>query len=159
VLNAGVANFAGIEEETIEEFDRQFAVNVRAPFFTVQQLLPLLGEGSSIVLLSSVVARIAFPGVPAYSATKGAVDVLVRTFANDLGGRGIRVNGVAPGATETDMASFLQDPAAREGIIAGQALKRLGQPDDIADAILFFGTDQSRWITGRTIEVSGGTRL
>ena len=159
VANAGVATFASIEQQTVEDFDRQFAVNVRAPFFTVQQLLPLLGDGSRIVLLSSVVARAAFPGAPAYSATKGAVDVLVRSFAVELGPRGIRVNAVAPGATETDMASFLQDPAAREGVIAGQALKRIAQPDDIADVILFLSSDGARWITGRTIEASGGSRL
>jgi NAD(P)-dependent dehydrogenase (short-subunit alcohol dehydrogenase family) len=159
VANAGVAKFAGVADETVEDFDRQFAVNVRAPFFTVQQLLPLLGEGASIVLLSSVVARAAFPGAAAYSATKGAVDVMVRSFAAELGAQGIRVNAVAPGATETDMASFLQDPAAREGVLAGQALKRIAQPDDIADVILFLGSDQSRWVTGRTIEASGGSRL
>ncbi|WP_404711208.1 SDR family NAD(P)-dependent oxidoreductase [Sphingomonas sp. MMS24-J13] len=159
VANAGVATFAGIEEQTVEDFDRQFAVNVRAPFFTVQQLLPLMGEGTRIVLLSSVVARAAFPGAPAYSATKGAVDVLVRSFAIELGPKGIRVNAVAPGATETDMASFLQNPAAREGVLAGQALKRIAQPDDIADVILFLSSDAGRWITGRTIEASGGSRL
>jgi NAD(P)-dependent dehydrogenase (short-subunit alcohol dehydrogenase family) len=159
VANAGVATFAGIEEQTVEDFDRQFAVNVRAPFFTVQQLLPLIGDGSRIVLLSSVVARAAFPGAPAYSATKGAVDVLVRSLAVELGPKGIRVNAVAPGATETDMASFLQNPAAREGVLAGQALKRIAQPDDIADVILFLSSEGARWITGRTIEASGGSRL
>jgi NAD(P)-dependent dehydrogenase (short-subunit alcohol dehydrogenase family) len=159
VANAGVATFATIEQQTVEDFDRQFAVNVRAPFFTVQQLLPLIGEGGRIVLLSSVVARAAFPGAPAYSATKGAVDVLVRSFAVELGPRGIRVNAVAPGATETDMASFLQDPATREGVIAGQALKRIAQPDDIADVVLFLSSEGSRWITGRTIEASGGSRI
>lgn len=159
VANAGVATFATIEEQTVEDFDRQFAVNVRAPFFTVQQLLPLIGDGARIILLSSVVARAAYPGAPAYSATKGAVDVLVRSFATELGPRGIRVNAVAPGATETDMASFLQDPAAREGVLAGQALKRIAQPDDIADVILFLSSDAARWVTGRTIEASGGSRL
>jgi NAD(P)-dependent dehydrogenase (short-subunit alcohol dehydrogenase family) len=159
VANAGVANWASLEQETVENFDRQFAVNVRAPFFTVQQLLPLIEDGGRIILLSSVVGRVAFEGVPAYSATKGAVDVLVRAFALELGAKGIRVNAIAPGATETDMASFLQDPAAREGILAGQALKRIAQPDDIADAILLLTSHEARWITGRTIEVSGGTRL
>ena len=160
VNNAGVAQFATIEEQTIEDFDRHFAINVRAPFFLTQQLLPLLGEGSSVIFLSSVVARVAFDHTSAYSATKGAVEVLTRNLAKELGPRGIRVNAVAPGAIDTDMAKdFLGTEESREYVKSIQALKRIGQPDDIADAVLFLASDQSRWVDGRSIEVSGGTRL
>jgi NAD(P)-dependent dehydrogenase (short-subunit alcohol dehydrogenase family) len=160
VANAGVGILSPIEQQTVEDFDRQFAVNVRAPYFLVQQLLPLLGEGSSVIFLSSVVARGVFEGSSAYSATKGAIEVLTRNFAVELGARGIRVNAVAPGAIDTDMAqSFLGSEEGREWVKSVQALKRIGQPDDIADAVLFLASDQSRWVAGRSIEASGGTRL
>jgi NAD(P)-dependent dehydrogenase (short-subunit alcohol dehydrogenase family) len=160
VNNAGVAELAPFEAQGIESFDRQFAINVRAPYFLTQELLPLLGEGSSVIFLSSVVARVAFEGISAYSATKGAVEVIVRGLAKELGGRGIRVNAVAPGAIDTDMAQdFLGTEESREYIKSVQALKRIGQPDDIADAVLFFASDDSRWVDGRSLEVSGGSNL
>lgn len=159
VLNAGTATLNSIEEQTVEDFDHVFALNVRAPFFLTQQLLPLLGDGSSVTFISSVVARIAFPGALAYAATKSAIDNFVLGFAAVLGPRGVRVNAVAPGAIETDLAAFLQDPAARQHVIDGQALKRIGQPDDIASAVALIASDDARWITGRTIEVSGGAYL
>jgi NAD(P)-dependent dehydrogenase (short-subunit alcohol dehydrogenase family) len=160
VANAGVANFAPLAEQTVDDFDRHFAINVRAPYFLTQQLLPLLGEGSSVIFLSSVVARVAFENSSAYSATKGAVEVLTRNLALELGAQGIRVNAIAPGAIETDMAeAFLGTEEGREWVKSVQALKRIGQPDDIADVALFLASDQSRWIAGRSIEVSGGSRL
>ena len=160
VNNAGVAELAPFDAQGVESFDRQFAVNVRAPYFLTQELLPLLGEGSSVIFLSSVVARVAFEGISAYSATKGAVEVIVRSLAKELGGRGIRVNAVAPGAIDTDMAQdFLGTEESREYIKGLQALKRIGQPGDIADAVLFFASDASRWVDGRSLEVSGGSNL
>jgi len=160
VASAGIGEYKAFEEETIESFDRHFAINVRAPFFLIQQLLPLLGDGSSVVLLSSVVARVAFEGGSVYSASKGAIEVLTRNLAKELGPRGIRVNAIAPGATNTDMAAaFLGTTEGREHIKGLQALKRIGEPDDIADAILFLASDQSRWIDGRSIETSGGANL
>jgi len=160
VNNAGIGTFSSIDEQSVEEFDRLFAVNVRSPYFLVQQLLPLLGEGSSVIFLSSVVARVAFEGTSAYSATKGAVEVLTRNLAAELGQRGIRVNAIAPGAIETDMAeSFLGTDEGKEWVKSAQALKRIGQPDDIADAVLFLASNDSRWVDGRSLEVSGGTRL
>ena len=160
VNNAGVAQLAPLEAQTVEDFDRHFAINVRAPYFLTQQLLPLLGEGSSVVFLSSVVARVAFDGTSAYSATKGAIEVVTRNLAKELGARGIRVNAIAPGAIDTDMAQgFLGTEEGREYIKSVQALKRIGEPQDIADAVLFLACDQSRWVDGRSIEVSGGANL
>lgn len=160
VANAGIAETAPIEQQTVASFDRQFAVNVRAPFFLVQQLLPLLKEGSSVVLLSSVVARAAFEGTAIYSATKGAIETLTRVLAKELGPRGIRVNALAPGAIDTELAQeFIGTEEGREHMKSIQALKRIGQPDDIADAVLFLASDQSRWVDGRSLEASGGAIL
>src|ERR1700687_1361915 len=114
VANAGVSKAATIEDTTIEDFDKLFAVNVRAPFFLVQQLLPILSKGSSIVLVASLAARGVVGTIPAYAATKGAIDTLVKHFAYVLGGRGIRVNAVAPGVVETDMSNFTKTDAGRD---------------------------------------------
>jgi 3-oxoacyl-[acyl-carrier protein] reductase len=159
VANAGVAKSAPIEDTTIADFDRLFAVNVRAPYFLVQQLLPLFGEGASIVMLSSLGARSAVGTLSAYAATKGAVDALVVHFAAALGARGIRVNAVAPGVVPTDMSSFAKTDAGREFTLGIQAFKRLAAPDDIADAIVFLASDASRWTTGHTLPVDGGSKL
>jgi NAD(P)-dependent dehydrogenase (short-subunit alcohol dehydrogenase family) len=159
VANAGVSTFSTIEQETVAAFDRMYAINVRAPFFLVQQLLPLLGEGSSVVLLSSLVTRATVGIMPAYAATKGANETLVRHFAALLGPRGIRVNAVAPGVIETDATGAFLTPEGREGIIGSQALKRIGQPDDVADVVAFLGSNAARWITGDIIQVGGGSKL
>jgi 3-oxoacyl-[acyl-carrier protein] reductase len=143
----------------IEQFDRLFAINVRAPYFLTQQLLPIMGEGSSIVLLSSLGARSAVGDISAYAATKGAINTLVTHFAAALGGRGIRVNGVAPGVVETDMSGFVRATAGQDFVRSMQALKRIAQPEDIADVIAFLASNQSRWITGDVVQVDGGTKL
>jgi 3-oxoacyl-[acyl-carrier protein] reductase len=159
VANAGVATPASIEDQTVEEFDRMFAVNVRAPFFLVQQLLPLLGQGSSIVLLSSLAARASVGLLPAYSATKGAIDTLVKHFAALLGPRGIRINAVAPGVIDTDMSKFARSEEGRQFTLGMQALQRIGQPDDVADVVTFLASDSARWVTGDTVQVGGGSKL
>ena len=159
VVNAGVLKVATIEETTVEDFDRLFAVNVRTPFFLVQQLLPILSKGSSIVFLSSLAARAVVGTEPAYAATKGAIDTLVKHFAAQLGERGIRVNAVAPGVVETDMLNFTKTDAGRDIALGMQALKRLAQPDDIGGVIAFLASEDSRWITGETIRVDGGSKL
>jgi 3-oxoacyl-[acyl-carrier protein] reductase len=159
VANAGVAKSASIEETTIEDFDRQFAVNVRAPFFLVQQLLPIMHEGSSIVLLSSLAAHAAVGALPAYAATKGAIDTLVKHFASALGARGIRVNAVAPGVVATDMSSFARTDEGRDYTLGLQALKRIAQADDIGGAVAFLASSQARWITGDTLRVDGGSKI
>jgi 3-oxoacyl-[acyl-carrier protein] reductase len=159
VANAGVSKAATIEETTVEDFDRLFAVNVRAPYFLVQQLLPILGEGSSVILVSSLGAHTAVGTLSAYAATKGAIDTLVKYFAAALGPRGIRVNAVAPGAIDTDMSSLTKTEEGRQGVLAMQALKRIGQPEDVADVVAFVASDGARFITGTTVHVDGGAKL
>jgi 3-oxoacyl-[acyl-carrier protein] reductase len=159
VANAGVSKGGPIEDITVEDFDRLFAVNVRAPFFLVQQLLPILGTASSVVLLSSLAAHATVPNLAAYAATKGAVDTLVKHFAAAFGDRGIRVNAVAPRVVETDMSNFARTDSGRDFTLSMQALKRVAQPDDIASAVAFLASDEARWITGDTLRVDGGSKL
>ncbi|MGO4332918.1 SDR family NAD(P)-dependent oxidoreductase [Cupriavidus sp. M-11] len=159
VANAGISRAATIEETTVEDFDDLFAVNVRAPFFLVQQLLPVMCKGSSVVLLSSLAAHAAVGALPAYSATKGAIDTLVKHFASALGERGIRVNAVAPGVVPTEMSSFARSEEGRAFTLGMQALKRMAEPDDIGAAIEFLASDRARWITGETLRVDGGSKL
>jgi len=134
-------------------------VNVRAPYFLVQQLLPIMGNGSSVVLLSSLAARASVGALSAYAATKGAIDTLVKHFASALGERGIRVNAVAPGVVPTDMSNFAKTESGRDFTLGIQALKRMAAPDDIAAAITFLASDEARWITGDTLRVDGGSKL
>jgi len=159
VANAGISKSAKIDEYTVADFDALFAVNVRAPFFLVQQLLPILHEGSSIILLSSLAAHAAVGTLSAYAATKGAVDTLVKHFASELGPRGIRVNAVAPGVVETDMSSFTRTEAGRDYALGIQTLKRIARPDDIGGAVAFLASEEARWITGDTLHVDGGSKL
>ncbi len=159
VANAGIANAASIEDTTVADFDALFAVNVRAPFFLVQQLLPILGEGSSVILLSSLAAHAAVGTLSAYAATKGAIDTLVKHFAAVLGPRGIRVNAVAPGVVATDMSSFTKTEEGRDATTSMQALKHVAQPEDIAVAIAFLASDAARWVSGDTLRVDGGSKL
>jgi NAD(P)-dependent dehydrogenase (short-subunit alcohol dehydrogenase family) len=159
VANAGISKSASIEEMTVGDFDDLFAVNVRAPYFLVQQLLPTLQKNSSIVLLSSLAAHASVGTLSAYAATKGAVDTLVKHFASALGDRGIRVNAVAPGVVETDMSNFARTDAGRDYTLGMQALKRIAQPDDISGAVVFLASDDARWITGDTLRVDGGSKL
>ena len=159
VANAGVSKAASIEEISVEDFDRLFAVNVRAPYFLVQQLLPTMCTGSNIIFTSSLAAHAAVANLSAYAATKGAVDTLVKHLAASLGPRGIRVNAVAPGVVETDMSNFAKTEEGRSVTLGMQALKRVAQPDDIAGAITFLASDEARWITGDILRVDGGSKL
>jgi NAD(P)-dependent dehydrogenase (short-subunit alcohol dehydrogenase family) len=166
VLNAGISKSARIADYTVDDFDILFATNVRSPFFLVQQLLPVLGEGSNIVVISSASARtvagkpgLENPSLLAYASTKGAIETLVKHWAAILGPRGIRVNAVAPGVIDTDMSNFAKTEAGREVTLEMQALKRIGKPEDIADVVAFVASDGARWITGASIPVDGGSKL
>src|SRR6202522_170467 len=166
VLNAGISKSARIADQTIEDFDNLFATNVRGPFFLVQQLLPVLGEGSSIVVISSLGARMVVgkpglenPSILAYASTKGTLETLVKNWAAILGPSGIRVNAVAPGVIDTDMSNFTKTEAGREITLGMQALKRIGRPEDVADVVAFVASDAARWITGASIPVDGGSKL
>jgi 3-oxoacyl-[acyl-carrier protein] reductase len=159
VSNAGISNATPFETMTVKDFDSLFAVNVRAPYFLLQQLLPILGDGSSIVFVSSLGARAAVGTLSAYASTKGAINTLVKYFAAALGPRGIRVNAVAPGVIDTDMSNFTKTEAGRTTVMGMQSLKRIGQPDDVASVVEFLASDASRWITGDIIAVDGGSKL
>jgi 3-oxoacyl-[acyl-carrier protein] reductase len=159
VANAGISKAATIEETTVEDFDKLFAVNVRGPFFLVQQLLPILSKGSSIVFVSSLAARAVLGTIPAYAATKGAIDTMVKHFASLLGERQIRVNAVAPGIVATEMSNLIKTDPGRDFALGMQALKRLAQPDDVGGVVAFLASDDARWITGDTIPVDGGSKL
>jgi NAD(P)-dependent dehydrogenase (short-subunit alcohol dehydrogenase family) len=149
-----------LESTTPENFDRVFAVNVKAPFFIVQQGTKRLRDDGRIINISSGVTRIAFPGIIAYSMTKGALNTFSLTLAKALGERGITVNTVAPGITATDnTAPMLATEAAREWAASYSALGRIGQPGDIADVVAFVASDDARWITGQYIDATGGSQL
>ena len=167
VLNAGISKAAVMEAYTPEDFESLFSLNVRAPFFLMQKLLSVLNENASVVVTTSLVARYApgesgaagTPSLPAYAATKGALESLVRHWAAQLGIRGIRVNAVAPGVIATDMSNFTNFDAGRSLTLSMQALKRIGQPEDAADVIAFLASDKARWITGASVPVDGGSKL
>jgi 3-oxoacyl-[acyl-carrier protein] reductase len=166
VSSAGITKAATIKEHTVEDFDDLFATNVRSPFFLVQQLLPILGEGSNIIVISSLGARAVAgtpdldkPSILAYAATKGALETLVKNWAAILGPRGVRVNAVAPGVIDTDMSNFTKTEAGRSVALGMQALKRIGKPEDVADVVAFLASDGARWITGASIPVDGGSKL
>ncbi|MGA8616090.1 MAG: SDR family oxidoreductase [Xanthobacteraceae bacterium] len=159
VANAGISNATTFETVTVKDFDSLFAVNVRAPFFLVQQLLPIMGDGGSIVFLSSLGARAAVGTLAAYASTKGAINTLVKYFAAALGPRGIRVNAVAPGVIDTDMSNFTKTEDGRKTVMGMQSLKRIGQPGEVASVIAFLVSDEARWMTGDVVAVDGGSKL
>jgi 3-oxoacyl-[acyl-carrier protein] reductase len=166
VSNAGISKSATIQDYTVEDFDNLYATNVRSTFFLVQQLLPVLGEGSNIIVMSSLGAHAVVgkpglenPSILAYASTKGALETLVKNWAAILGPRGIRVNAVAPGVIDTDMSNFSKTEAGREVLLGMQALKRIGEPEDVADVVAFLASDAARWITGASIPVDGGSKL
>ncbi|NIM06717.1 MAG: SDR family oxidoreductase [Armatimonadetes bacterium] len=160
VNNAGISRGGDIEETTEAEFDELIAVNVKAPFFIIQQALPRLRNGGRIINISSGTARIAMPEEVAYAMTKRALDSLTLALAKQLAPRKITVNTVAPGIIDTDFqADWFEDPRAREFAASVAALGRIGRPEDIADVVAFLVSSEARWITGAFIDATGGSLL
>jgi len=161
VNNAGFGIHASLMETTEAQFDDLFNVHLKGTFFLTQKLLPIMADGGRIVNLSSGLTRFAFPGYAAYAAMKGAIEVLSKYMAKELGPRGIAVNVVAPGAIATDFgAGAVRDNPQLNGFIASQtALGRVGQPDDIGAMIASLLSSDNRWINAQRIEVSGGMVL
>jgi len=158
VNNAGVGLGGSIHETTEAEFDELVAVNLKAPFFIVQQALPRLRDGGRIINISSGTSRMAFPEEIAYAMTKAALNSITFSLAKELGPRGITVNVVAPGIIDTDFqADWFKDPQAREFAASVAALGRLGLPEDIADVVGFLASADARWVTGALINASGGS--
>jgi NAD(P)-dependent dehydrogenase (short-subunit alcohol dehydrogenase family) len=161
VNNAGIGLNVPFSETTEAQFDQLLNIQLKGPFFLTQRLLPLLIDGGRIVNISSGLARFALPGYAAYAAMKGAMEVLTRYQAKELGARGIRVNILAPGAIETDFGGgVVRDNQQVNDFIAGNtALGRVGLPDDIGAAIALLLEEGNGWITGQRLEVSGGMFL
>jgi NAD(P)-dependent dehydrogenase (short-subunit alcohol dehydrogenase family) len=161
VNNAGIGIHASFAETTEAQFDQLVNIHFKGVFFLTQKLLPLIADGGRIVNLSSGLARFSFPGYAAYAAMKGAIEVLSRYQAKELGPRGITVNVVAPGAIETDFGGgAVRDNKQLNAMIASlTALGRVGLPDDIGGVIASLLDPENAWINGQRIEVSGGVFL
>ncbi|MFC6632284.1 SDR family NAD(P)-dependent oxidoreductase [Microbulbifer taiwanensis] len=161
VNNAGIGIHAPFAETGEEQFDQLMNIHVKGVFFLTQKLLPLIADGGRIVNLSSGLARFALPGYSAYAAMKGAIEVLSRYLAKELGERGIAVNVVAPGAIETDFGDgVVRDNKEVNAFIASQtALGRVGLPEDIGGVIASLLSEDNRWINAQRIEASGGMFL
>ena len=160
VNNSGVYGFAPIEAVTEEEFHRQYNVNVLGLLLTTQAAVKHLGEGASIINISSVVSRITPPASAVYSGTKGAVDAITGSLSKELGARKIRVNAINPGIVQTEgtVGAGIIGSDFEKAAIAQTPLGRAGQPDDIAAIAVFLASDDSRWLTGEKIIASGGMR-
>ena len=161
VNNAGDSHNNLIEKTTEAELDHVYDVHFKGPFFLTQKLLPLINDGGRIANLSSGLTRFSFPGRASYASMKGAIEVLTRYLAKELGPRGIAVNTVAPGAIATDFSggALRDNPEYNKAVSGMTALGRVGQPEDIGPMIASLVTDDNRWINGQRIEVSGGMNL
>lgn len=161
VNNAGIGVHASFADTTEEQFDLLFNIQLKGVFFLTQKLLPLIKDGGRIVNISTGLTRFAMPGMAAYAAMKGGVEVLTRYMAMEFGARGIAVNTIAPGAIETDFGGgMVRDNAQVNAVIASQtALGRVGLPDDIGGAVAALLTEGNRWVNAQRIEVSGGIHI
>ncbi|NWJ51136.1 MAG: SDR family oxidoreductase [Bacteroidetes bacterium] len=161
INNAGTALYAPFAETTEAQFDDVMNIHYKGVFFLTQKALPFINDGGRIINISSGLARFSFPGSSAYGSMKGAIEVLTRYLAKELGSRGIAANVVAPGAIETDFGNgHVRDNKDVNAHIAGiTALNRVGLPDDIGGVVAFLCTEDARWINGQRIEVSGGVSL
>jgi 3-oxoacyl-[acyl-carrier protein] reductase len=159
VNNAGVALFAGLDGTSAEEFEKLVSVNMRSLFFVTQGVVPLMPNGGRIVNIGTAATRIAFPGITAYSASKGFVDALTLQLAAELGARGITVNVVAPGAIDTRMSAWIHGPGGKETLAQVQSLPGIGQPEHVAGVVAFLAGPDGAWTTGQVVDASGGTKL
>lgn len=155
-LNAGIGVFAPIEQVTETDFDAQFNTNVKGHFFTLQKLIPHLANGAAVVFTSSAVATASNLGTSVYSSTKGALNKIAQIAANELAERKIRVNIVSPGPVQTPGLEYVVPAEAKPHLAAATALKRLGDPDEIANTVLFLSSDAASYITGTEIIADGG---
>ncbi|MGH8412003.1 MAG: SDR family NAD(P)-dependent oxidoreductase [Pseudomonas sp.] len=161
INNAGIGAHASFADTTEAQFDQLVAIHFKGPFFLTQKLLPLISDGGRIINISSGLARFSLPGYSAYASMKGAVEVLTRYQAKELGARGITVNTLAPGAIATDFSGggVRDNPDVNAMVANNTALGRAGLPDDIGGAISTLLADGSNWITGQRVEASGGRFL
>lgn len=160
VNNAGVAPAIPLSQTSESAFDEVLTVNFKAPFFLIQAVADHLRDNGRIINVSTGFTRVAAPMHPAYAASKGALETLTLALAPEFGPRGITVNAVMPGVTETDMnAAWITVPEARAGAEAMSVFSRVGQPPDVADVIAFLASNEARWTTGQVIDATGGARL
>jgi NAD(P)-dependent dehydrogenase (short-subunit alcohol dehydrogenase family) len=161
INNAGTALYSLFADTTEEQFDTAINIHYKGVFFLTQKALKFMNDGGRIINISSGLARFAFPGSSAYGSMKGAIEVLTRYLAKELGSRGIAANVVAPGAIETDFGGgrVRDDKNMNAQVASATALGRVGLPDDIGGVVAFLCTEEARWINGQRIEVSGGMML
>lgn len=161
VNNAGISNHTPFPQVSVKELEAQYRTNFAGPFFLTQKLLPLIRDGGHIVNISSAVTRFVNPDSIAYATLKGAVEVMTRYLAHDLGPRNISVNTIAPGAIQTDFSGGVvrDNPQVNEFVAKMTALGRPGLPEDIGQMLASFLSDANHWVNAQRIEVSGGMRL
>jgi len=155
VTSSGVSDFSTLDETTPEHLDAAFGVNVRGMVFTVQRAVRRMTDGGAIVLVGSIAGQIANPGYGTYSATKAAVRSYARTWTHELAPRNIRVNTISPGPIDTPMFDKASDEV-REALSSRIPFKRLGRPEEVADAALFLASDESRYVAGAELVIDGG---
>jgi NAD(P)-dependent dehydrogenase (short-subunit alcohol dehydrogenase family) len=161
INNAGTSLHAAFADTTEAQFDEVMNVHLKGPFFLTQKALPLLEDGGRIINISSGLARFSYPGSSAYAAVKGAIEVLTRYQAKELGARGIAANVVAPGAIATDFSGGMvrDNPQVNATIASATALGRVGEPEDIGPLVAFLCTEEARWVNAQRIEASGGMNV
>ncbi|MBX4151484.1 SDR family oxidoreductase [Paenibacillus sp. FSL W7-1279] len=156
VNNAGIMTTKPVAAMTEEDFDQQFAINVKGTYFAIQQAFHHMNSGGRIINFSTSVVGQMFPAYSVYAGTKGAVEQFTRQLAKEFGPKGITINAVAPGPINTELFTIGKSEEQIAGIANMNAFGRLGEPDDVAGAVLFLAGEESKWITGQTIRVNGG---